>query len=74
MARLVPAWVSAAPSRTTEIKGLREPVEIWGVRLADHGDDPVTDPVCGLVVPGEAALVGADGGRYCSQACAETGH
>jgi class 3 adenylate cyclase len=66
-----PAWVSAEPTRTTPISGLREPVEVWQVRLADQGDDPVTDPVCGLVVPRAAALVADDGLAYCSKACAE---
>ena len=66
-----PAWVTAVPSGATEISGLREPVEIWKVCLADSGDDPITDPVCGLVVPRPAALVAPGGDLFCSLACAE---
>ncbi len=66
-----PGWVTAARHGSTEIRGFLEPVDVWALGLTDAADDPVTDPVCGLVVPRSAAMA-ADGGWYCSPACAES--
>jgi adenylate cyclase len=67
-----PAWVTAARNGSTDIRGFLEPVDVWALGLADGGDDAVTDPVCGLVVPRQASVSTPDGAFFCSQACAES--
>ena len=68
-----PSWVTALPHGATEIRGFQEPIDVCELGLADGGDDPIADPVCGLTVPRAAAIASPQGGYFCSRACAETG-
>jgi len=70
MATCGPAWVTNRSVGTSEVRGFREPLEVWSLGLAQDAD-PVVDPVCGLALPRSAAVEGADGECYCSPACAE---
>src|SRR5690606_36611997 len=46
-----PPWVHAAAARAVVVRGLAHEVEARALSLVDPGDDPVTDPVCGLCIP-----------------------
>jgi class 3 adenylate cyclase len=70
MAECGPAWVTASSVGPTEVRGFRDPLEVWRLDLAEAGD-AVVDPVCGLPIPRAAAVESIDGGLYCSAACAE---
>jgi adenylate cyclase len=67
-----PAWVTAGRKGSTDIRGFQEPVDVWALGMAEAGDDAITDPVCGLVVPRVASVRSADGVWFCSPACAES--
>ncbi len=67
-----PPWVTAVRNGSTDIRGFLEPVDVWALGLAGAGDDAVTDPVCGLVVPRPAAVRVGDRDWFCSRACAES--
>jgi adenylate cyclase len=69
----VPAWGSGGEPHRLAIAGFAQPVEVVRVsrRPADSG--AVTDPVCGLTIPADAALVREVGGArvsFCSDSCA----
>jgi adenylate cyclase len=71
--RVCPPWVAASDPYLVAIPGFREPVDV--VRLLRHppGPEPVTDPVCGLVLAPDLALRKEDGGGaawFCSESCA----
>lgn len=64
-----PPWVHAEATRSVEVRGLSRMVEGRDLSLASAGDDPVTDPVCGLTIARQHSCgVGADP-RFCSDAC-----
>jgi adenylate cyclase len=71
-----PPWVGGSEPYLVAIAGFREPVEV--VRLLRHppGPDPVTDPVCGLVLAQAFAQRRDDGGGvprwFCSESCASS--
>jgi len=74
MATSGPSWVTNRSVGTTEIRGFRDPLEVWSLGLAHGGDgedEPAVDPVCGLAIPRAMAIAGDDGACYCSPACAE---
>ena len=74
MATCGPPWVTNRSVGTTEVRGFRDPLEVWSLGLApsDRPDaEPVVDPVCGLAIPRAMAIAGEDGASYCSPACAE---
>jgi class 3 adenylate cyclase len=66
-----PAWATTARRGPTEIRGFQQPVDVWAVSLADGGNDPITDPICGLTIPKDTAIGSPDAGYFCSSACAE---
>jgi class 3 adenylate cyclase len=64
-----PRWIHAEPARSVVVRGLSREVEGRALTLADPGDDPVVDPVCGLTVS-RALGVSQDGSPcFCSDAC-----
>jgi adenylate cyclase len=65
VAEHLPPWVDAYPVAAALLPGFSEPTELvaLGIRAAD---DVVVDPVCGLAVPADTAVLG----EYCSEACA----
>ena len=79
--RELPPWVTAVEDRPRVLRGFDDPVPVVRLDVADPGDDPVMDPVCGLVIPRSAAipLPGAEAGDavdtavlFCSDACASS--
>ena len=48
--------LDASPLGEQAIRGLREPVELFQIDPCRHGDDWVTDPVCGMRLSGSESL------------------
>jgi class 3 adenylate cyclase len=71
MAACGPAWVAAVPVGPAEVRGFRDPLDAFRLRLADTSAGAIVDPVCGLTIPLAAAVAGTDGTSFCSVACAE---
>lgn len=64
-----PAWITAEPARSVPVRGLAQEVAGCALSLADPGDDPVVDPVCGLPIARHLSCGEADAPRFCSSAC-----
>jgi adenylate cyclase len=66
--RAVPPWISPTEAAPQAVRGFVGEVGVCELHLGDAGDDPVEDPVCGLVIARHAAVL--DGGTgFCSEAC-----
>ncbi len=70
-----PPWAAAGELHRLPIAGFSTPIDV--VRLTRHppGPHPVTDPVCGLVLPAETAVTREVDGHvvaFCSESCAST--
>ena len=69
----VPAWAGVGEPHRLVIAGFAQPVEVVRVSRRDPGPGGVTDPVCGLTIPADAALVRSLDGApawFCSESCA----
>lgn len=70
-----PRWTERSSPTSVSLRGIHPPNLIESISLTPPGDDAALDPVCGLTVPGRAAVVdpaAPDGQRFCSVACLET--
>jgi class 3 adenylate cyclase len=68
-----PPWVTPGEPHRLPIAGFPAPVDVVRLTRRPPGEDPVTDPVCGLVLPADAAIVRRADGReaaFCSDSCA----
>jgi adenylate cyclase len=68
-----PPWVAPGEPHQLAIAGFPAPVDVVRLTRRPPGPDPVTDPVCGLVLPADAAVVWRVDGRragFCSESCA----
>ncbi|MGE3619559.1 MAG: adenylate/guanylate cyclase domain-containing protein [Acidimicrobiia bacterium] len=65
----LPAWVEASPAPPVQVKGFDATIDLVRLSIVDAGDDPVTDPVCGLTIPRATAVQEAST-WFCSAACA----
>jgi YHS domain-containing protein len=69
-----PPWVGSGEPYLVEIPGFRDPVEVVRLLRLPPGPEPVTDPVCGLLLAPSVALrkIDDDGGPvwFCSESCA----
>jgi class 3 adenylate cyclase len=69
-----PPWVAFGERYRVAIHGFREPVELSRLSPRPPGAAAVTDPVCGLVLDPEWALVRGDADgtsqSFCSESCA----
>ena len=66
-----PPWGAPGEPHQLSIAGFPAPVEVVRLTRRPPGADPVTDPVCGLVLPADAAVF-VDGREvgFCSESCA----
>ena len=68
-----PRWGAAGEQHRLTIAGFPAPVDVVRLTRRAPGPDPVTDPVCGLVLAAENAVTRAVAGRtwsFCSESCA----
>ena len=68
-----PPWAAPGEPHQLSIAGFPSPVDVVRLTRRPPGDDPVTDPVCGLVLPADAAVVrraGDEVAAFCSESCA----
>lgn len=61
--------LDAAPLGERAIRGLRSPVELFQINPCRHGDDWVTDPVCGMRLSGTESLAPDGHIGFCSARC-----
>lgn len=59
----------ASPLGERAIRGLRAPVELFQINPCRHGDDWVTDPVCGMRLSGTQSLAPTGRIGFCSARC-----
>jgi adenylate cyclase len=77
MAPFLPSWAAVRDSKQLALRGLSQPVEVVSLGLADPGDSPEPDPVCGIPLSREIAAEirrGENGPAVllCSESCTET--
>jgi adenylate cyclase len=68
-----PLWAAAGEPHRLPIAGFPAPVDVMRLTRRPPGPEPVTDPVCGMVIPADAAVTrSVDGvvGAFCSESCA----
>jgi len=70
-----PPWAEARPGGTVPVPGFDEPIGVVRLARRSPGARPVTDPVCGLVLPADGVAVRVAGEvgvtwSFCSSACA----
>ena len=69
-----PPWIGAGEPYAVALPGFRDPVEVVRLLRRPAGPDPVTDPVCGLVLAAALAVQRADDEGaplwFCSESCA----
>ncbi len=70
VAATLPRWLDAEPLPRVQVRGIDGSLAVCSVRPHRPGDDHRTDPVCGLTMSAAHMVLGADGERYCSEACA----
>lgn len=67
--------LAVTPLGFMELKGFHEPVEVFGADPCRHDGDWIIDPVCGMRLRAEDAVVVTSTGSgevgFCSQRCAE---
>ena len=61
--------LDASPLGERVIRGLRAPVELFQINPCRHGDDWVTDPVCGMRLSGVESFAPAGRIGFCSVRC-----
>jgi adenylate cyclase len=71
---VIPPWVGAGDTYQVELPGFRDAVEVVRLFRRPAGAEPVTDPVCGLILDRAMAVAAEapDGERawFCSESCA----
>ncbi|CAN5787493.1 hypothetical protein BH10ACT1_BH10ACT1_16500 [soil metagenome] len=70
----VPTWLLASALPPVEVRGIDGPLGVCSLGPHPAGPNDRVDPVCGLTIADEHLIDGADGGRYCSTACAGSLH
>jgi YHS domain-containing protein len=68
-----PRWGGAGEQHRLTIAGFPAPVDVVRLTRKPPGPDPVTDPVCGLVLAADTAVTRTAAGRtwsFCSESCA----
>jgi class 3 adenylate cyclase len=70
VAPYIPAWGEVSEPGRVMVPGFPEPVEMVLISRRGAGQDPFTDPVCGMTLPRDSAGTVVDGTAFCSDSCA----
>ena len=66
----VPVWATASEVGRVMVPGFRDPVEMVQVSRRPPGASSFTDPVCGMILPSDAAAAQVKDESFCSESCA----
>ncbi|QXC60907.1 adenylate/guanylate cyclase domain-containing protein [Aquihabitans sp. G128] len=70
VAATVPVWLQATALPDVEVRGIDGSLAVCALAPHPTGPHQHLDPVCGLTLAADHMVLGDDGERYCSLACA----